>query len=135
MMERFTFLKREPRRGDIVVFKTDGIERLPPDSGIFVKRVAGEPGERLQLSEGKLYVNGTNAHLSNASGEIHHTSMGTYLGNKYETLTVPDGHYFVLGDNSTNSADSRFWGFLPVKNILGRVSFCYSPRQRTGSVK
>src|SRR2546422_10131999 len=65
MMEGVTFLARKPRRGDVVVFKTDGIASLP-SAQIYVKRVAGEPGDQLRISDGKLYINGRHVALSNA---------------------------------------------------------------------
>ena len=69
MMEGITFLSRRPRRGDIVVFKTDGIATLPPAT-IYLKRVAGEPGDHVRISGGKLFVNDKQVSLSNAVGEI-----------------------------------------------------------------
>jgi signal peptidase I len=134
-MEGVTFLSRQPRRGDIVVFKTDGIASLP-SATIYLKRVAGEPGDHVQISGSKLFINEKQVSLSNAVGEIAYD-----LPPHVETLspktdvTVPSGCYFVLGDNSTNSLDSRFWGSVPRGNIIGRVSFCYWPPQRIGGVK
>jgi signal peptidase I len=136
MIEGFTYLSSRPKRGDIVVFKSDGL--APMSSGqIYIKRVAGEPGERLRIADGNLYVNDKPVALSNATAVIHYTSLprSTYLASSSDTATVPEGHYFVLGDNSTNSADSRVWGFLPARNILGRVTFCYWPLKRIGTVK
>ena len=135
MMEGVTFLARQPRRGDVVVFKTDGIASLP-SAQIYVKRVAGEPGDQLRISDGKLYINGQHVALSNATGEIAYVPppfAGT-LSAKTD-VTVPEGSYFVLGDNSTNSLDSRFWGSLPRDNIIGRMCFCYWPPARFGVVK
>jgi signal peptidase I len=135
MMEGFSFLARKPRRGDIVVFKTESVGLLQANS-IYVKRIAGEPGDRLRLADGKLYINDQHIVLSNAYGEIVYylpdaqSSMATHTD-----LTIPEGHYFVLGDNSANSYDSRFWGCVPAENILGRVTFCYAPANRVGRVK
>jgi signal peptidase I len=127
--EGVTYLSRQPRRGDIVVFRTDGIPSVPPGT-FYVKRVAGEPGERVRIAEGKLFVNDKPVSLSNAVGEITYTTLSPQT-----EVTVPSGCYFVLGDNSTNSSDSRYWGGVPRKNIIGRVSFCYWPPQRAGRVK
>lgn len=136
MMEGFSYLLRKPHRGDIIVFKTDGIASLPADT-IYIKRVAGEPGERLRIADGKLYVNDTRVSLKNSAGEIHYTflSGSRYLGSSNDTVTVPEGHYFVLGDNSANSPDSRSWGFVPAKSILGRASLCFWPPSRFGAVR
>jgi len=135
MMEGVAFLFRKPHRGDIIVFKTAGIELLRPDT-IFAQRVAGEPGDRLRISEEKLYANGARVSLSNAWGEIEYLPPANSENfAPIREMTVQDGQYFVLGDNSTNSLDSRFWGGVPKTNILGRVAFCYWPPQRIGSVK
>jgi len=135
LMEGFSFLVREPRRGDIVVFKTKGIGSLP-QTEIYLKRVAGEPGDQLRISDGRLYISGQHVSLSNAAGQIAYLSPPQSPGSSPKTdVTVPTGHYFVLGNNSTNSLDSRFWGSLPRENIIGRVVFCYWPSQRMGRVQ
>ena len=136
MMEGFTYLGRKPHRGDIIVFKTEGIQSLPADQ-TYIKRVAGEPGERLRISDGKLYVNDKHIPLRNAAGEIHYVLLpnSPYWASSTNTTTVPDGHYFVLGDNSANSSDSRIWGFVPARNVMGRASICYWPLHRMGAVK
>jgi signal peptidase I len=135
MMEGFSFLVRKPHRGDIVVFKTDGIRPLPPAT-LYVERVAGEPGDRLRISDGNLYINDKHVSLSNGLGEIAYHLPPSSLGMAAQSdMTVPHGHYFVLGDNSTNSYDSRFWGCVPAKNILGRVACCYFPASRAGAVR
>jgi len=136
MMEGISFLSRQPRRGDIVIFKTDGIDSLPPPSTLYVKRVAGEPGDHLRISEGKLFVNDRQVSLSNEAGEIIYDPPPLTAGLSIQTdVKVPNSCYFVLGDNSTNSFDSRFWGSVPRGNIIGRVSFCYWPIQRAGTIK
>jgi signal peptidase I len=132
MMEGVTFLSREPRRGDIIVYKTDGIAALPP-AQIYLKRVAGEPGDQLRIAAGKLFINDNQVSLSNAVGEIVYDLTPGLMTNT--DVTVPSGCYFVLGDNSTNSFDSRFWGSVPRENIIGRIAFCYWPAGRIGEVK
>ena len=135
MMEGMTFLSRQPRHGDIVVFKTDGIASLLPAT-LYIKRVAGEPGDHVRISGGKLFINDKQVTLNNAAGVITYDLPPHAEKFSLQTeVTVPSGCYFLLGDNSTNSFDSRFWGSLPRSNIIGRVSFCYWPPQRVGEVK
>jgi signal peptidase I len=135
MMEGLSFLTRKPRRGDIIVFKTDGIASLPPAT-IYLKRVAGEPGDHLRLSDGKLFINDKQVKLSNEAGQIFY-DLPPLTGRfpPKTDLTVPDACYFVLGDNSTNSLDSRYWGSVPRQNVIGRICFCYWPLQRIGRVR
>jgi signal peptidase I len=133
--ENITFQTRQPHRGDIVVFKTDGIELLPSNN-IFVKRVAGEPGDHIRISEGNLFINDQQVSISNAMGAITYTEPS--LSAKYASqtnFTVLDDSFFVLGDNTTNSFDSRYWGAVPRHNIIGRVLFRYRPLDRVGRVK
>ncbi len=135
IMEGFTFLARKPRRGDVAVFKSDGIAQLLPAT-LYVKRVAGEPGDRLRIVDGKLYINDQHVALSNAVGEIEYfPPAGLEKMAPQTNVTVPAGQYYVLGDNSTNSSDSRFWGFVPAKHIMGRIAFCYWPLNRVGGVR
>jgi len=136
MMEGFTFRTRAPRRGDIVVFKTDGIGPLSSGT-IYVKRVAGLPGDALRISDGNLYANDTHVRLENAAGDIRYVFLpgSIHLASRTDTVTVPKGHYFVLGDDSLRSSDSRFYGFVPAENVIGRASFRYWPPSRIGLVK
>jgi signal peptidase I len=134
LVEGFTYLFGKPHRGDIVVFRTAGIESLPQDQ-FYVKRIAGEPGDHVRISEGKLFINEKPVSLSNAFGEIVYGLPSGYEKSAKTDLTVPNDSYFVLGDNSTNSLDSRFWGSVPRANIIGRVAYCYFPPQRKGPVK
>jgi signal peptidase I len=115
---------REPRRGDIVVFKyPDEPERD------FIKRVIGLPGETLELRNKKVYVNGqplaeSYVHfLEPASNSQEVTSFD--VRERYGPVRVPDGQYFVMGDNRDNSQDSRYWGFLPRSYIKGRALMIY----------
>ena len=135
MMDGMTFLARKPHRGDIAVFKTDGIPSLPPDT-LYIKRIVGEPGEHLRISEGKIYINDKLVSLSNSAGEISYNLPPIMEASaRNMDMTIPAGDYFVLGDNSTNSLDSRFFGTVPNKNIIGRLWFCCWPPQRIAGIK
>jgi len=136
LMENLTFLFTRPRRADIVVFKTDSIASLPPAQN-YVKRIAGEPGDHVRISEGRLFVNDMHVSLSNAVGEIVYElpPHDAASASAQTDVAVPSGHYFVLGDNSTNSLDSRFYCGVARGNIMGRVVFCDWPPWRIGGVK
>jgi signal peptidase I len=137
IVERLTFWSRKPVRGDIVAFDTAAVPEIPSPPSLWIKRVAGLPGDQLRIADGKLYINGTNAMLGNAEGEIHYVNYpgSIYLRSTNDTLTVSNDCYFVLGDNSSNSSDSRFWGLLPAKSVIGRATYCYWPPARMGTIK
>jgi signal peptidase I len=115
---------RDVRRGDIVVFKyPDEPERD------FIKRVIGLPGETLELRNKKVYVNGQvldepYVHfLEPAADGQEITSFD--VRERYGPVRVPDGQFFVMGDNRDNSQDSRYWGFLPRSYVKGRALMIY----------
>lgn len=140
VMEGFSYRLRQPQRGEIVVFRTDNIPQIvshaPGGRGQFyVKRLAGLPGDKIRFSDGKLFVNDTECVLENSTGPIRYLDIPRAPNPPYAAATVPEGHYFVLGDNSQNSWDSCFWGFVPAGDVLGRVTFRYLPLSRSGAVK
>ena len=109
---RFT----EPERGDIVIFK-------PPidQNHNYIKRVIATEGDRIRIVEGIVYLNGERLE----EDYIEHRSFETM-----PEVTIPEDSYFVLGDNRVNSSDSRFWGFVPEENIIGRASVVFWPITR-----
>ncbi|MCB9988236.1 MAG: signal peptidase I [Rhodospirillales bacterium] len=138
---------KEPKRGDVVVFK------LPTNESVdYIKRIIGLPGDTVQVVDGKLYLNrrlvprdpvglkrikeGDNGvtvmeYIETLPGGIMHSiyeeSDDRPLDNT-EEFTVPEGHYFMMGDNRDNSQDSRVSyvvGYVPLENIVGRASFIF----------
>jgi len=128
----------EPKRGDIVVF------RFPEDPSIdYIKRVIGLPGDRISYIDKTVYVNGEPARqetlgvytgmgsglrMSGASHRIEHLDgvdheilVQTMRRPVDSEFVVPEGHYFVMGDNRDNSNDSRFWGPVPEENLVGKA--------------
>jgi len=134
IMEGMTFLARKPSYGDIVVYKSEGA-RLPAGA-LYIKRVAGVPGDHVRISNGKLFVNDKHLALSNAVGEIVYSLPEQADPLLAKTgVAVSNGCYFLLGDYSINSLDSRYFGSVPRDCIIGRIFFCYWPSNRVGPVK
>lgn len=112
---RMSYLFSDPERGDVVIFK------YPDDESIlYVKRVIGLPGDTVEIKDGGVYINGSDEPLE--EDYIRDITEGDY--GPYE---VPEGCYFMMGDNRNNSLDSRFWNnkFVEEDKILGKVVFKY----------
>jgi len=130
---------RPPRRGDVVVFRYPRDPRIP-----YVKRVAGVPGESVELRRRALFVDGA---ALDERGYAHHTAAAAYPGSvpvdpfygrrdDFGPVAVPAASYFVLGDNRELSADSRFWGCVPRSHLLGRAFLVYwSWRRADGAAR
>ncbi|MCR5734568.1 MAG: signal peptidase I [Lachnospiraceae bacterium] len=120
---RLAYLKSDPERGDIVIFKFPDDEKQ-----LFIKRVIGLPGDTLEMKDGKIYINGSDTPLDEPYVKV--TPIGDY-----GPVKVPEGAYFVMGDNRNNSADSRYWvnTFVYKEKILGKAFFRYF--RRPGRIK
>ncbi len=110
-----------PTRGDVIVFKPP----TNPDDD-YVKRVIALPGEKVQVIRGQVYIN------DQPLPEPFEPTPGTY--SMHESVIVPEGHIFVLGDNRNNSNDSHNWGTLPLENIVGRAWISYWPPELWGTI-
>lgn len=114
---RLAYLFDDPERFDIVVFK------YPDDeSQLFVKRVIGLPGETVEIKDGKVYINGSETPLDDSfTPETPTGDYGPYV--------VPEGSYFMLGDNRNHSGDSRFWKqpYVEKDKIVGKAILRYFP--------
>jgi signal peptidase I len=123
-IERAVLPRRDIRRGDVIVFKSPE----EPDRDL-IKRVIGLPGDRLELRRKLMYVNGNRLDEPFVKFlEPLASDAPTRPGDpreEYGPVTVPEGQYFMMGDNRDNSQDSRFWGFLPASYVKGRALFIY----------
>jgi len=120
---------KEPKLGDVVVFKAP----LDPEKD-YIKRIIGVPNDRVLLGNGSIYLNGKKLDETAYLKLGIETNPGAFLGESQE-ITVTDENYFVLGDNRLHSSDSREWGFVPKKNIIGESFFAYWPLDSMGFVK
>lgn len=112
---RLSYLASDPQRGDIVVF------RYPDDEKqLFVKRIIGLPGDKIEGRGGKVYINGV---------PLEETYLKGVSTEPFSAREVPEGHYFMMGDNRSDSWDSRYWKntFVAQEKILGKVIFRYFP--------
>jgi signal peptidase I len=121
LVAKFIYRLEPVHRADVIVFRYP----LNPKRD-FVKRVLGLPGDRVQLKDGVVYVG------DRALTEKGYTIRPDF-GN-YGPVIVPAHQYFVLGDNRNNSEDSRFFGYVPRGNIIGKAVFIYWPLPRIGFV-
>lgn len=147
-------MEEAPKRGDVVVFK------LPSNTSIdYIKRLIGFPGDRIQVRNGRLYINGklvereevglrridapeggkenVTEYIETLPGGIMHRiyeeSDSESLDDTKEFL-VPEGHYFMMGDNRDNSQDSRVIGFVPEDNLVGRAEILFFSIDNTASL-
>lgn len=122
-VNRFIYHLKDIRRGDVVVFW------YPKDHNkSFIKRVLGIPGDEVEIRRGVVYVNGSKIEEPYLKAEYCD-------GQSYRKVTVPPGHYYVLGDNRNSSNDSRSWGCVPEDLIYGKAVFCYWPISHAGLVE
>ena len=131
----------EPERGDVVVF------RYPPQPQIdYIKRVVGMPGDRIQYKDKTVYINGRamaqqvehkpielmgimgtqDKLLTEQLGDTNHQiAVSPGKQRVVVDMIIPEGEYFVMGDNRDNSSDSRFWGTVPEANLVGKAFYIW----------
>jgi signal peptidase I len=144
LVDRVSFRFGDPDRGDIVVFKPPagqpsvcGVQRpsdQPCPEGTpersdtnFIKRVVGLPGDRLKVIEGSVYING-----KRQDEPFARLDRDCPTCNLPREITIPKGEYYMMGDNRGESADSREWGPVPKKWIIGKAFMTYWPPGRIG---
>ena len=130
---RLAYKLSDPERYDIIIF------RYPDDeSQLFIKRVIGLPGDTVEFRDGEVYINNSpiplNDDFCSVQGKTLFDPDRTSLTNPF---TVPSGCYFVMGDNRTNSRDSRFWNnpFVKREKILGEAFFRYWPLNKISLIR
>jgi signal peptidase I len=158
-VDRLTYNFRQPKRGEIIVFKTAGIEAMPRQDQFYIKRLVGMPNEKMTIgNDHHVRINGEKLTAATphfefvySFGPIHkenhyfgHVNQETseklgrfvpapyFQNEKSLPFTVGPKHYTVFGDNTLNSFDSRAWGDFPQKNVIGKSFFVYWPISNHG---
>lgn len=126
LVDKVTYRFHDPERGDIIVFK------YPLDKKKdFVKRLIAFPGEKVEIRNGNIYINGQRVEdPQNIARNYYYNRDDWPYGRKDQVFDVPAGQYLALGDNSMHSSDSRNWGFVPKENLRGRAFLIYWPLNR-----
>lgn len=129
IVNRLLYRFHEPRTGDVIVFK------YPEDpKRDFIKRLIGRPGDRVLIREGQVSVNGQALEQPDIFQRTYYYNVGTF-GAADQEVEVPAGMYFVLGDNSASSRDSRYWGFVPRRYLIGKALLIFWPPHRCRPVR
>ena len=124
LVNRFLYRVQAPHRGDIVVFRYPGDRKRS-----FIKRLVALGGDTVEIRQGKLIVNGTPLAGSGIFAHTYYYNAGPFAQEGQPT-EVPKESYFVLGDNSASSHDSRFWGFVPRRLMVGKAMCIFWPITR-----
>ncbi|GAP99334.1 signal peptidase I [Leptolyngbya sp. NIES-2104] len=127
VVEKISYRLHPPEFGDIIVFDppTQLQEMGYAKDQAFIKRIIGTPGQTIEIKSGKVFVD---------NQPLQESYIAEPPKYKMPAVQVPEGSYFVMGDNRNNSNDSHVWGFLPQKFILGRAWFRFYPIDRIGKV-
>jgi len=150
-VNRLTYNFRKPERGEIIIFETRGIDRLPQDT-FYIKRLVGLGGDCIRITDDQhLVINGERltaatrhfenvytfnpefkencyfGHANQVTGQRYGRNIAEKFPNESAEVTVRKNHYMAMGDNTMNSSDSRTWGDFPRENVIGKSGFVYWP--------
>lgn len=124
LVSKFIYRFHEPESGDILVFKS------PEDpKRDFIKRLVAKEGEKVEIRDGQIFVNGELLGGRGSFEQRYYYNQGPF-GKEGEKIVVPEESFFVLGDNSASSRDSRYWGFVPRRSLVGKAFFRFWPPLR-----
>ncbi|MGB5960809.1 MAG: signal peptidase I [Coleofasciculaceae cyanobacterium] len=125
IIDKISYNFRKPDRGDIIVFNPTDALKQQNFKDAFIKRLIGLPGDKVEVKEGKVYVN------NQLLKENYIEEKPNY---NFGPVTVPPDQFLVLGDNRNNSYDSHYWGFVPRDRIIGRAVVRFWPPNRLGEI-
>jgi len=139
IVDKLSYRFAVPQRGDIVVFSPTKELQSENYHDAFIKRVIGLPGEKVELRNGKVYINNKPLSERNYLSDQQRTSIDVCTSGKQppflsQPVTIPPNSYLVLGDNRGSSYDSRCWGIVPRDNIIGRAVIRFWPLNTVGQL-
>jgi signal peptidase I len=139
IVDKVSYKFSTPQRGDIVVFSPTEELQKEQFQDAFIKRVIGLPGDRVELKDGKVYLNNSplseDKYLSSTKNTlIDVCTIGKQPPYLSQAVTIPPNSYLVLGDNRDNSYDSRCWGVVPREKIIGRAVARFWPLDHVGAL-
>jgi len=118
LVDKISMQWQEPQRGDILIFYPPKSPAIEDNTKAYIKRLIGIEGDQIGVRGGKVYRNGE------ALDEPYIAEAPKYM---MRTVTVPKGHYWMMGDNRNHSNDSHIWGFLPKENVIGKATIRFFP--------
>ncbi len=128
--EKVSYYLRDPQAGEIITFEDPEIP-----SRTLIKRVIATEGQTVSLQDGYVYVDGQRLDESYTSGEPSYPLDSAYGSEEISyPYTVPEGEVWVMGDNRTNSSDSRYFGSIPISSITGHAALIYWPLDRISTI-
>ncbi|MBW1643159.1 MAG: signal peptidase I [Deltaproteobacteria bacterium] len=121
IVNKFFYNMHDPLPGDVIIFE---LTRNPKQA--FIKRIIGQPGDKIEIRSKALYINDKRIYEQYAINiDPQIIPPKTQPRDFFGPINVPKNHLFMLGDNRDFSSDSRFWGFLPMEGVKGKVSYIY----------
>ncbi|MDZ7958328.1 MAG: signal peptidase I [Aulosira sp. DedQUE10] len=139
IVDKLKYKFSDPQRGDIVVFSPTDELKKEQYQDAFIKRVIGLPGDKVELKNGKVYINNKPLPEEKYLSAQQRTVIDVCTSGQQppflaQTQTIPQNSYLVLGDNRNSSYDSRCWGVVPRQNIIGRAVLRFWPLNHVGGI-
>jgi len=127
-VNKFIYRFRDPQAGDVMVFRDPNDNKKD-----LIKRLIAKEGDKIEIINGRIKLNRKIVDTLPIS-EFYYYNRGEF-GKHDEAIAVPEDSFYVLGDNSASSKDSRYWGFVPKKNLIGKAILIYWPLNRFKLIK